>query len=115
MTFTKDVPTVPGDYRWRRDINDTHPLLIEIYNSGDRLFAWREGVGYVESKWHAWGGEWCRLVPADVVTGLSEAIEGLCKHVPAAEDHAQFTPLQKEVSQALKALARAKRVMEGRE
>ena len=71
MTFTEQKPTVPGAYWWRSTAIGNLPgalFLVEIYESGGRLFAWRDGKAYTDNVWQAWVGEWSsRLVPVDEV------------------------------------------------
>lgn len=65
MSFTKQTPTKPGAY-WFSTGQYKDKQLVEIYESGSRLFAWRHKMGFVEREWHNWEGEWCGpLVPAE--------------------------------------------------
>ena len=69
MTFTKTPPAKPGFFAWRDAIPgyQDEPCAVEIYDSAGRLFADKEGKIWSDKLWPAWGGEWCRLVPAEEI------------------------------------------------
>ena len=69
INFTDNKPTRPGAY-WYKEGHHVSDVrhIIEVYISGGRLFAWKDGKGYVDHVWQAWEGQWSdRLVPAGEV------------------------------------------------
>jgi len=100
MNFTKELPTKPGFYAWRRG-NGEEVEVAEIYKTGDllrSLFAGdRESFPVGNAK-----GEWCRLVPAE------EQREAWLEGAKAITNF--YIPIETHWQQS-----RAKRVMEGEE
>lgn len=61
--FSSAKPTEAGAYWWKKNEHDDFPILVELYGSSGRLFAYMEGTGLVEKTWKEKGGLWSpRLV-----------------------------------------------------
>ena len=106
MTFTKTPPTTPGDYRWKADGRESS-RQVEVWLYGETLLGDYDGMTARVSEM---GGEWCRLVPADVIEGvriaaLEEALALSVRGLPPMSCRAILTAK----------INNSKHVMEGRE
>ena len=77
MTFTNQVPTVPGFYAWKFR-EQSRPKAFELSKIGEQLVTYDGGL--IEPK-HM-GGLWCLLLPADEI---EKAFREALQHFPVSE------------------------------
>lgn len=99
-TFTPEPPTKPGWYLWKCDEVSNDVIACSVERSGDKMWVSIRDECYQVT---AWGGLWCRLVPAEEVERTyREAVESYYD-----------SPYPSPTADDLWQTSRAKRVMEG--
>lgn len=98
MTFTSEKPKVPGAYWWK-DESGLHLVNVKPSPTGE---LWAHGTDCMEGRVESMDGEWSeRLVPVG--------------EVEKAYEEVVITDLARHIARLERAVARARRVVEGKE
>lgn len=102
MKFTAELPRIPGDYAWKKDLSYSGYILFQVHSSYCKLFVGQSTVQEI-------GGFWCWMVPADEVVSKEEVEkawrEGISWAVNISDNRADSEWTN----------SRARKVMEGKE
>lgn len=106
MSFTNELPTVPGDFAWKDDAECGSYILLQVVEwplNGPGLWV-KDAMQVVPLE--DYGGLWCRLVPADETVAKEEIEKAWQEGLSTGMSRPNETRLEWIGS-------RAKKVMEG--
>lgn len=64
MKFTKNIPTKPGFYAWRKSASESTTFAVEV--TRNRVSEFNPHAVSLEAV-YGWSGEWCELVPKNEI------------------------------------------------